>query len=212
MKFRKIIRVFFILCLVLLGLIVYCNISISQYAKSKLYDSVERIPYRRAALVLGTSPRGRNGGPNRFYMARINACVELYEADKIDRIIVSGDNHHASYNEPEAMRRSLVERGIPDEVIFLDYAGFRTFDSVVRAHEVFRQPNFIVVSQKFHNERAVFIAGKKGIDALGYNAEDVGFNYGLMTYVREWFARCKVYLDLLTGKQPHFLGEPIDIG
>ncbi|MBP5795958.1 MAG: YdcF family protein, partial [Bacteroidales bacterium] len=125
---------------------------------------------------------------------------------------VSGDNRHTNYNEPEAMRRSLVERGIPDEVIFLDYAGFRTFDSVVRAHEVFRQPNFIVVSQKFHNERAVFIAGKKGIEAFGYNAEDVGFNYGLMTYIRECFARCKVYIDLLTGKQPHFLGDPVDVG
>ena len=205
-------RCLFLLCLLVLGFIIFCNVSISQYAKSKLYDSVDEIPYRRAALVLGTSPRGRNGGPNRFYMARINACVELFEANKVDRIIVSGDNRHTNYNEPEAMRRSLVERGIPDEVIFLDYAGFRTFDSVVRAHEVFRQPNFIVVSQKFHNERAVFIAGKKGIEAFGYNAEDVDFNYGLMTYIRECFARCKVYIDLLTGKQPHFLGDPVDVG
>ncbi|MBR3285160.1 MAG: YdcF family protein [Bacteroidales bacterium] len=209
---RKFLRCLFLLCLLVLGFIIFCNVSISQYAKSKLYDSVDEIPYRRAALVLGTSPRGRNGGPNRFYMARINACIELFEANKVDRIIVSGDNRHTNYNEPEAMRRSLVERGIPDEVIFLDYAGFRTFDSVVRAHEVFRQPNFIVVSQKFHNERAVFIAGKKGIEAFGYNAEDVGFNYGLMTYIRECFARCKVYIDLLTGKQPHFLGDPVDVG
>ena len=212
MKFRYVIKIVLILLFLLLGFVVFCNLSISRYAKSKLYDSVDEIPYRRAALVLGTSPRGRNGGPNRFYMARINACVELFEANKVDRIIVSGDNRHTNYNEPEAMRRSLVERGIPDEVIFLDYAGFRTFDSVVRAHEVFRQPNFIVVSQKFHNERAVFIAGKKGIEAFGYNAEDVGFNYGLMTYIRECFARCKVYIDLLTGKQPHFLGDPVDVG
>ncbi|MBQ9878274.1 MAG: YdcF family protein [Bacteroidales bacterium] len=209
---RKFLRCLFLLCLLVLGFIIFCNVSISRYAKSKLYDSVDEIPYRRAALVLGTSPRGRNGGPNRFYLARINACVELFEANKVDRIIVSGDNRHTNYNEPEAMRRSLVERGIPDEVIFLDYAGFRTFDSVVRAHEVFRQPNFIVVSQKFHNERAVFIAGKKGIEAFGYNAEDVGFNYGLMTYIRECFARCKVYIDLITGKQPHFLGDPVDVG
>ena len=143
--------------------------------------------------------------------ARIKACVDLYNARKIDRIIVSGDNHHVSYNEPEAMRASLVEMGIPNEVIFLDYAGFRTFDSVVRAREVFGQQSFTVVSQKFHNERAIFIAGKKGIDAVGYNASGVGLNYGLMTYVRELFARCKVYLDLATGKKPHFLGEPVDL-
>ena len=211
-KGRKIIRWFFILALVLLGLVFFCNLNISRRSRSRLYDSVEYVPYNRAALVLGTSPNGRNGGPNRFYMARIKACVELYNAKKIDRIIVSGDNRHVNYNEPEAMRRSLVEQGIPSEVIFLDYAGFRTFDSVVRAKEVFGQQSFTVVSQKFHNERAIFIAGKKGIDAVGYNAQGVDFNYGVMTYVREWFARCKVYLDLLTGKQPHFLGEPVEIG
>ena len=209
MKIRKIIL---ILGFVLVGLVLFCNISISRSARSRLYDSVEYVPYNRAALVLGTSPYGRNGAPNRFYMARIKACVELYNARKIDRIIVSGDNRHVNYNEPEAMRRSLVEQGIPSEVISLDYAGFRTFDSVVRAKEVFGQQSFTVVSQKFHNERAIFIAGKKGIDAVGYNARGVDFNYGIMTYVREWFARCKVYLDLLTGKQPHFLGDPVDIG
>ena len=109
------------------------------------------------------------------------------------------------------MRASLVEMGIPNEVIFLDYAGFRTFDSVVRAREVFGQQSFTVVSQKFHNERAIFIAGRKGIDAVGYNASGVGLNYGFMTYVRELFARCKVYLDLATGKKPHFLGEPVSL-
>ncbi len=211
MKARKVIKWMLIPALLLLGLVVVCYTTVSSYSKDRLYDTVEYIPYRRAALVLGTSPWDRNGDPNRFYNARIKACVDLYNARKIDRIIVSGDNHHISYNEPEAMRASLVEMGIPNEVIFLDYAGFRTFDSVVRAREVFGQQSFTVVSQKFHNERAIFIAGKKGIDAVGYNASGVGLNYGLMTYVRELFARCKVYLDLATGKKPHFLGEPVDL-
>lgn len=201
-----------ILGLVLAGFVLFCNLRIDSYAKSRLYDSAEDIPHYHTAVVLGTSPNGRSGGPNRFFYARINACAELYEAGKIDRIIVSGDNRHVSYNEPEAMKRALVDKGVPASVIFLDYAGFRTLDSVVRAKEVFGQQSFVVISQQFHNERAVFIAGKKGIDALGFNAEDVGFHYGLVTYIREWFARCKVYLDLLFGKQPHFLGEPIDIG
>ena len=201
-----------ILGLVLAGFVLFCNLRIDSYAKSRLYDSAEDIPHYHTAVVLGTSPNGRSGGPNRFFYARINACAELYEAGKIDRIIVSGDNRHVSYNEPEAMKRALVDKGVPASVIFLDYAGFRTLDSVVRAKEVFGQQSFVVISQQFHNERAVFIAGKKGIDALGFNAEDVGFHYGFVTYIREWFARCKVYLDLLFGKQPHFLGEPIDIG
>ena len=135
------------------------------------------------------------------------------EAGKVDRIIVSGDNRRREYNEPEAMRRALVERGIPGEVVILDYAGFRTFDSVVRAKEVFGQDSFIVVSQKFHNERAVFIAGLKDIDAVGFNAADIGLRAGgVLTHVREWGARCKVFLDMISGRQPHFLGDPIDIG
>ena len=202
----------FWLGLVLLGFILYSNIRIDRYAKDRLYDTVSTVPHYHTALVLGTSPIGRSGGPNRYFLYRIDATVKLYEAGKIDRILVSGDNHKRGYNEPEEMRKALVDKGIPEEVIFLDYAGFRTLDSVVRANEVFGQSEFIVISQKFHNERAVFIAKKKGIKAAGFNAADVPGRYGFITHVREWGARCKVFLDLLSGKKPHFLGEPVDIG
>lgn len=213
MKIKKMFKVFGILGLIALALILYCNIRISSYAKSRLYDDVADIPHHHTALVLGTSPEGRFGGPNRFFVARIDAAAQLYQAGKADRILVSGDNRHKDYNEPEAMKMALVEKGIPAEVIFLDYAGFRTFDSVIRAKEVFGQQELIVVSQKFHNERAVFIAGKKGVDAVGYNAADVSLRSGgILTHIREWGARCKVFLDLLLGKKPHFLGEPIEIG
>ena len=212
MKAKKTIGWLSVGCLVLMGVVFFCNVRIGSYSRSRLYDRVEDVPHRHAAVVLGTSPTGRNGGPNRFFHARIDACADLYDAGRIDRIIVSGDNRYVYYNEPAAMKSALVARGVPAEVIFLDYAGFRTLDSVVRAKEVFGQSSFIVVSQRFHNERAVFIAGKKGIDAVGYNAGDVGFHYGFVTYVREWFARCKVFLDLLVGKKPHFLGDPVDIG
>ena len=212
MKARECIRWLATACIVLTGVVVFCNISIDSYARHRVYDRIDDVPHRHTAVVLGTSPTVRNGGPNRFFHARIDACAGLYDAGKIDRILVSGDNRHISYNEPAAMKSALVEKGVPADVIFLDYAGFRTLDSVVRAKEVFGQSSFIVVSQRFHNERAVFIAGKKGIDAVGYNAGDVGFHYGFVTYVREWFARCKVFLDLLVGKKPHFLGDPVDIG
>ena len=212
MKVRKLLRWLLITVLVAVGVVVFCNVSISRYSRSRLYDKAEDVPHRHAAVVLGTSPLGRGGGPNLFFRARIKACAELYEAGKIDRIIVSGDNRHTNYNEPRAMQRALVEMGIPKDIIWADYAGFRTFDSVVRAKEVFCQSSYIVVSQKFHNERAIFIAGRKGIDAIGYNAQDYPYRYGIVTHIREWFARCKVYLDLIKGTEPHFLGEPIDIG
>ena len=212
-KKRKLKRKWiFWLGLVLLGFILYSNIRIDRYAKGRLYDTVSAVPHYHTALVLGTSPIGRNGGPNLYFLSRIDATAKLYEAGKIDRILVSGDNRKVEYNEPEEMKKALVDKGIPEEVIFLDYAGFRTFDSVVRAKEVFGQSEFIVVSQRFHNERAVFIAGKKGIKAAGFNAADVRASYGFITHVREWGARCKVFIDLMFGKKPHFLGEPVDIG
>ena len=211
MKSRKGLKCVLILGLLLLGFILYCNIRIVCFSKARLFDSVDDIPHRHAALVLGTSPTGRSGGPNLFFLARIKACAALYNAGKVDKIIVSGDNRHVKYNEPVAMRQALTDSGIPAEDIILDYAGFRTFDSVIRANEVFGQSSFTVVSQRFHNERAVFIAGKKDIDAIGFNAGDVGFHYGLTTYIRECFARCKVFLDLATGKKPHFLGDPVSI-
>ena len=213
MKAKKVIKGIIVVALFILAFIIYSNVRISSYSKTRVYDDLSRIPHYHTALLLGTSSEGRFGGPNRFFIARISAAAELYESGKIDRILVSGDNRHKDYNEPEAMREALIEKGIPEDIIFLDYAGFRTFDSVVRAKEVFGQSAFIVVSQKFHTERAVFIAGKKGIDAIGYNARDVSLRSGgIITHVREWGARCKVFLDLLFGKKPHFLGEPIDIG
>ena len=213
MKAKRIIKGIIVVALFILAFIIYSNVRISSYSKTRVYDDLSDIPHYHTALLLGTSPVGRFGGPNAFFIARINAAAELYESGKIDRILVSGDNRHKDYNEPAAMRVALIEKGIPEDLIFLDYAGFRTFDSVVRAKEVFGQSAFIVVSQKFHTERAVFIAGKKGIDAIGYNATDVSLRSGgIITHVREWGARCKVFLDLLFGKKPHFLGEPIDIG
>lgn len=186
--------------LVSLGFILYCNVRIDRYSKDRLYDTVSDVPHCHTALVLGVPPVGKGGTPNLYFLYRMDAAAKLYEAGKIDRILVSGDNMKRGYDEPEAMKKALVERGVPEEIIFKDDAGFRTFDSVVRAKEVFGQSEFIVVSQKFHNERAVFIAGKKGIKAVGYNAADVRISYGLTTLIREWGARCKVFLDLLFGK------------
>ena len=158
---RKAVKRLCLLCLVILVFIIYCNVRISTYADYRVYDRMAEVPHYHAALVLGTSPTGRNGGLNRFFQSRIKACAELYHAGKIDRIIVSGDNRHKSYNEPAAMKSALILKGVPADVIFLDYAGFRTFDSVIRAKEVFGQSSFVVVSQRFHNEERCSSPGRK---------------------------------------------------
>ena len=107
------------------------------------------------------------------------------------------------------MQIALVQQGIPQDKIILDHAGFRTLDSVVRAKDIFGQTKIIIISQKFHNERAVFLAQKNGIQAFGYNAEDVNKYAGLKTNLREYLAKAKVYWDLILGVQPKFGGEKI---
>lgn len=199
-----------LLCAVAL-LICFANYKINSFSEEYLYSSTDSIPACKTAILLGTSKFMSNGTKNYFFYNRITAAETLFKSGKIQFIIISGDNSLSYYNEPADMKKELMKVGIPDSVIFLDYAGFRTFDSMIRAKEVFGQTKFIVVSQQFHNERAVFIARKYGIEAYGYNAEDVSAYSGFKTKVRELFARVKVFIDVYTNKQPKFLGEKIII-
>ena len=121
------------------------------------------------------------------------------------------DNRRHNYNEPQAMKDSLVNRGIPKESLVLDFAGLRTLDSMVRSKEVFGQDSVTVISQQFHNERAIYLARHYGIHAIGYNAKDVSAYEGLKTRMRELLARVKVFVDFFINKQPRHLGEKIEI-
>jgi SanA protein len=190
----------------------WCDREVKQQSSAFLYDRLDLVPHEQVGVVLGTSERGRGGGPNQYFVRRMEAAAALYHAGKVDHLLLSGDNRHMNYNEPWAMRKALMAAGVDSSHITLDFAGFRTLDSMVRAKEVFGQQRFIVISQRFHNERAVFIARGLGIEAIGYNAQDVGAAYGLRTKLRERLARVKVYIDALFGIQPHFLGEPVTIG
>lgn len=184
-----------------------------QHATDHLvYDSVEATPGNRVGLLLGTSRIVRSGSPNAYFYNRIDAAASLYHAGKVEYLVVSGDNGHKNYNEPQDMKDALVERGVPAEVIYLDFAGFRTYDSVIRMEKIFGQRRFTVISQEFHNRRAIYIADALGLDAVGYNAAEVSAYNGLRTRIREKLARVKLFLDLWTGTKPRFLGDPVHIG
>ncbi len=181
-------------------------------AKGKLYTDASAIPFNKVGLLLGTGKYLANGNVNLYYKYRLQAVKALYQQKKIEFILVSGDNSRESYNEPQEFKDDLMAIGVPEDKIFLDYAGFRTLDSVVRAKKIFGLQGFTIISQKFHNERALYIARSKGIDAIGFNARDVSRRYGLKIKIRENFARVKMMLDLyLLSKQPKFLGEKIEI-
>ena len=188
----------------LLLVIIACNVQVTKETKKLLYNDVAAIPSHKVGLLLGTNPYLKNGNPNKYFTYRIEAAVALYEAGKIEYILVSGDNHTRGYNEPEEMKQALIGKGIPEKRIILDYAGFRTLDSVVRAKDVFGYEQFIIISQQFHNERALFLARHNNIEAVGFNAEDVTAYYGLKTRIREYLARTKLFLDLQWGVKPKF--------
>lgn len=208
---KKIIKIAAAVFIFVLIVIIVCNILVSSSTKNSVYDNPQNIPYKKVGLLLGTSKYLKNGRINQYWKNRIDATVELYKLKKIKFVIISGDNGKSTYDEPTDMKNELVKLGIPASVIFLDYAGFRTFDSMIRAQKIFSQQSFTVISQRFHNERAINIGQHYGIEAIGYNAKDVSANKGFKTNLREIFARVKLFIDFAIDKQPKFLGEKVEI-
>jgi len=188
------------------------DIAITLNAKGRIYKDVDVLPKRQVGLVLGTSKYiGKTSNP--YYTYRIEAAEALYHAGKINHLLLSGDNAHRSYNEPWTMKRDLREAGIAEEAIHLDYAGFRTLDSVVRAKTVFSLARFTVITQQFHCERALFLADVNDIDAICYAVPSPRGWAGTKIRAREILARTKAVLDsFILNVKPKFTGPkaPID--
>ena len=169
------------------------------------------IPSTKVGLLLGTTDTV-NGRENLYFRYRIEAAADIWKAGKVDTLIVSGDNRTRYYNEPEKMKRALVKRGVPADRIVCDYAGLRTLDSVVRAKEIFSANSILVISQRFHNERAIYLAKANGIEAYGFDARDVHTQAGLKTKLREVGARVKMWLDVnFLDTRPTHLGDKVEM-
>lgn len=202
--------------LLLVGVILTCNQIVVNSTKEKVFNDINSIKPAEVGLLLGTTPQTRIGGrKNMFFKYCIDAAEDLYNAGKIKYILISGDeNSLDGINEPECMKDSLVARGIPENMIFLDGKGFRTLDSVVRMSKVFGVRIFTIISQRFHNERALYLAEHLGLDVedlQAYNAKEPTSTMSMMTYIREYFARVKMFFDIWTNKQPSNLedGQPL---
>ena len=207
MRFRPSIKTIRrLLLLLMLTAVVSFPVSnhwIRRDSRHTVYSDTGRIPPRNVGLVLGCAK-------NIYFYYRIDAATALFKARKINYILVSGDNHKATYDETSAMKEALIKRGVPANRIVCDYAGFSTIDSIIRAKEVFGQSRITIISQEFHVRRALFIAKRRQIDAFGYCALDVETSIGARTQLREAFARVKTVLDLyLLHRKPRFLGEPV---
>jgi SanA protein len=211
-KFKKVyIPTILILIILSLVSILWANSTINKQTESRMYSDTDSIPENNVGLLLGTSKFLRNGNSNQYFENRISATIQLYKAGKIKNVVISGDNSKKDYNEPEDMKNELIKRGIPEDRIYLDFAGFRTYDSVFRMKEIFGQDRFTIISQEFHNQRAVYIASALKLNAIGFNAKDVNAYNGFKTKIREKFARVKMFIDLIFEKKPKFLGDKIEI-
>ncbi|WP_126652653.1 SanA/YdcF family protein [Chryseobacterium aureum] len=208
---KNIFKIFLLLLVAGIIFIAWANYSIKKDSEPFVSYRIADVPEAKTGLLLGTGKVLSDGSPNAYFYNRIQAAADLFKSGKIQYIIVSGDNSTKDYNEPEDMQEALVQQGVPQNKIIMDHAGFRTLDSVVRAKDIFSQTKLVIISQKFHNERAVFLARKNGMEAFGYNAADVNKYAGLKTNLREYLAKAKAYWDLLFGAEPKFGGEKIVI-
>lgn len=188
------------------------NIIVAKTAENRTFYDIKKLPKNKVGLVLGAGKFTGKGNINPYYWNRIKAAVELYKSGKIEYILASGDNGIENYNEPAAFKNDLIALGVPGNRIVLDYAGFRTLDSVLRAKEVFGLEHFTVISQRYHNQRAVYLAQQHGIKAVGYNAKHVIKKGFFNKPFREYLARTKAVIDIIINTQPKFYGDKIKIG
>ena len=187
--------------LLCLALMLICDWLVTDNAEGKAFSEIGSIKFNKVGLLLGTTPQARlTKVTNYFFIYRIDAAEQLYKTGKIEKILISGDEDSMDgINEPECMRDSLVARGVPSSDIILDGKGYRTINSVVNANKVFGLKSFTIISQKFHNERAIYQAEHLGLDlenVQAFNAEMPKTRRAYLTSVREYFARVKMFIDL----------------
>jgi SanA protein len=205
--FRRMLQTAVLLLSLGLIFIAYANLTAVWASRGRIFDDVEKLPATRVGLVFGTTDRV-SGRENLYFRYRIDAAEQVWKAGKVEILLVSGDNRSRYYNEPEKMRQALVRRGIPADRIVSDFAGLRTLDSVVRAKEIFGADRILFISQRFQNERAIYLAKAHDIEAYGFSARDVESSGAFKTRVREVGARVKMWLDIhFLDTKPRILGD-----
>lgn len=200
--------------LIIITLMIVTALALDRWISWKtapfIFENVASLPHRQVGVVLGTAKYYRTGVLNQYYLYRMQGALNAYNSGKVNYLLLSGDNAQQSYNEPRTMRRDLIKGGVDPADIVLDYAGFRTLDSIVRTRKVFDTNDFIIITQRFHCERALFIALHLGIQAQCYAVPSP--KNMLNVRVREVGARLGALADLFIMKrEPRFLGPLVPI-
>lgn len=204
---KRLLLIAVVMLLAILFLTSFCDALIVNAAKKHIGNSHKS----KVALVLGTSKYLKNGRPNLYFKYRIEKAFELYKKGRVEFFVVSGDNGSENYDEPTDMKNALIELGVPEGRIYCDFAGFSTLDSVLRMKIIFGQYSYLIVSQKFHLERAVYLAKRKGMQVVGVQAKSPPKGYNSTIELREQFARVKAVIEVLIDKGPFYEGKQIEI-
>jgi len=180
----------------------------SLHAWNKIH-SVENAPSERVAIIFGAGLR-RDGTPTAVLRDRVETGVRLYYDGKVEKLLMSGDNSLVEYNEPESMRQYAFSLGVPEQDIVLDYAGRRTYDTCYRAKSIFGLDSAILVTQKFHLPRALFLCNALGLEATGVEASNRNYLKRSLFFwnVREQFATFTAFIDVYVEKTTPILGQP----
>lgn len=203
----KAILILAIISFACLSLLIISNIN--ESSRNKIFD-LNDAPPKQAVLVLGARV-WENGEMSDIFKDRVQTAIDLYKSDKVEKILVSGDHGRKEYDEVNAAKKFLLEKGISPDDIFLDHAGFDTYDSLYRAKEVFKAESLIISTQDFHLPRALYIAEKLGIDACGVSSDLHRYKGEQQRETREKLAKIKAWLDVTFMAKPKFLGEPIPL-
>ncbi|NDL65996.1 outer membrane permeability protein SanA [Acerihabitans arboris] len=200
--------------IIIAGVLLFTAFGLDRWISWKtapyIYEDLQQLPHRQVGVVLGTAKYYRAGVINQYYLYRIQGALNVYNSGKANYLLLSGDNALQSYNEPVTMRRDLIAHGMPAGDIVLDYAGFRTLDSIIRTRKVFDTNDFTIITQRFHCERALFIAMRMGIQAQCFAVPSPKNMFSVR--LREIGARLGTLSDLyLLKREPRFLGPQIPI-
>ena len=209
MKIKKILLALAALLALALIFALTLNRMVQEAADGKTFGVAEA-PQKQTALVLGAKVH-EGGRLSDMFRDRVDTAIELYKAGKVEKILVSGDHGTSGYDEVNAAKGYILTKGVAGKDIFLDHAGFDTYDSVYRARDVFQAESMIIVTQAYHLPRALFIADKLGVDAVGVGADLHTYGGQESRDFREIFASDKAWLDAALHSKPKFLGDAIPL-
>ncbi len=207
---RRIIKYSLLLGITLIIFIITLNVYVSCKVRKYIYSDTRAVPSCYTAIVPGALV-SNTGYPSNFLQDRLDAAIELYKQKKIKRFLLSGDHGTPNYDEVNGMRKYLLSKNVETKDIFLDHAGFDTYNSMIRAKEIFQVTDAIIVTQDFHLPRAIYIAKSKGLNAFGIKADKQDYPGINRLRFREKLAMVKAFIEISINKKPRFLGEKIPI-